>query len=98
MQDFFKMDVFFVVTTVLVILVGALVLTVLFYVVRILKSVDHIMENVSEESNDIRGDIHLLRLKIKEEGWKIKHMSDFVSSFLSRNIRSRDKRKKQDSE
>lgn len=89
MNEFLKMDIFFVVTTIVAILVGAFLTVALFYVVRILKSVDNVARNVSEESNDLRGDIAALRTKIKEEGMKLKHFGDFVSGIASRQKRRR---------
>ena len=63
MDDFFKMDVFFVATTGVVIALGVLLIVALFYVIRILKSFDEVMKNVTLESNDIRDDIRILRAR-----------------------------------
>ena len=90
MDEFFKMDIFFIVTTAVVLLGGIFGLVALVYVIRILKSVDHVAENVSKESDDMRGDISVLRAKIKEEGMKWKHFSEFAGSLASR---SRSKKK-----
>lgn len=93
MDDFFKMDVFFVATTGVVIALGVLLIIALFYVIRILKSFDEVMKNVTLESNDIRDDIRILRAKVREEGMKVKHVSDFFASVASRNKRTRGKHK-----
>ena len=87
MQDFLKMDIFFFVTTFVVVSGGILLVIALYYVIRILRRVDHVMENVSEESNDIRGDIQILRQKVREEGLKMKHIGDFVTSFAARTAK-----------
>jgi uncharacterized protein YoxC len=84
MSDFFKMDFFFVVTTIVVVLAGALLVVALYYLIRILKSVDHLAQNVSEESDNVRGDIGLLRERVREEGMKVKHLVDFFSGMKSR--------------
>lgn len=84
MDEFLKMDIFFMVTTIVVLAGGMLCVVALFYIVRILKSVDNIAENVSEESDSMRGDIAVLRQKIREEGMKIKHFTDFFSGMASR--------------
>lgn len=84
MDDFLKMDIFFAVTTAVVLGGGALCLIALFYIIKILRSVDNIAENVSEESNDLRGDIKVLRQKVREEGMKVKHFTDFFGGFMGR--------------
>lgn len=94
MDDFFKMDVFFVVTTAVVLIAGVILMVALFYLVRVLRSVDHLMKNVSEESDNIRGDIAVLRAKIRDEGMKAKHFLDFVLGVASRNSRRRSRKEK----
>jgi len=84
MSDFFKMDFFFVVTTVIAIFVGAFFLVALFYLIKILKSVDHLAKNVSEESDNVRGDITVLRGKMRDEGMKLKHFVDFFTGIVAR--------------
>lgn len=94
MEDFLKMDIFFVVTTAVVFVVGLFFLVVLFYAIRILRNVDHISENISEESDSLRTDIAVLRTKLRDEGLKLKHFSDFFSRFVTRNTEKHGRRKK----
>ena len=84
MNDFFKMDLFFVVTTLVVLLAGVLLIVALYYLIRILKSFDHLAQNVSEESDAVRGDIEVLRVRAREEGMKVKHLVDFFSGMKAR--------------
>ncbi len=84
------MDVFFVVTTAVVLCVGTFVLVALYYMIRILRSVDHVAHNISEESDRVRQDLVVLRQKIAEEGMRVRHFSDFFESVTGR---SRQKRK-----
>lgn len=81
MDDFLKMDIFFAVTTAVVTLCGIFGLVALFYLIRILHKVNYIAQNVREESDYIRDDISTLRDKIKSEGMKFKHISDFFSNI-----------------
>lgn len=85
MNEFLKMDIFFVVTTFVVLFVGAFAIVALYYIVRILRNVDHLSQNISEESDNVRGDITILRQRIRDEGMKVKHFADFFSSFAARN-------------
>lgn len=84
MSEFLKMDIFFFVTTIVTIIVGVFIVVALYYLVRILRSVDHLAQNVSTESDNIREDLILLRTKLREEGTKIKHFSDFFAGIARR--------------
>lgn len=84
MDEFLKMDIFFVVTTVMVLIGGILLAIALFYVVRILRNIDHISENVSEESDHIKADIGVLRENVRKEGVKLKHFADFFGKMAGR--------------
>ena len=84
MSEFLKMDIFFVVTTIVTIIGGVFVIVALYYLVRILKSVDHLAQNASTESDNIKEDLLLLRTKLREEGTKIKHFSDFFGGMMKR--------------
>jgi membrane protein implicated in regulation of membrane protease activity len=84
MNDFLKMDVFFLVTTTVVILLAVFALVALYYIIRILKSVDHVAHNVSEESDSLRDDITVLRAKVREEGMRVQHFLEFFAGITSR--------------
>jgi len=79
------MDVFFVVTTVAVVILGVLVGVVLFYVIRILRNVEHVSERVAEESDNIQSDLRELRSNVRKEGAKMKHFADFFGKLVKRN-------------
>jgi hypothetical protein len=84
MEDFLKMDIFFVVTTAVVLCGGTLFIVALVYFIKILRSVDNIAQNVSAESDSVRGDLEILRTKIREEGMKVKHIADFFGGMAAR--------------
>lgn len=88
MDDFLKMDIFFVVTTAAVFLGGVLCVVALVYIIKILKSIDHVAHNVSEESDTMRGDLAVLREKVRDEGMKWRHVAEFFSGMISRKHRS----------
>jgi hypothetical protein len=85
MAEFIKMDVFFVVTTIAVVLVGTLLGVALFYVIRILRNVEHVSERVAEESDYIKSDLEELRTNVRKEGAKFKHFADFFGGIVKRN-------------
>ena len=84
MNDFLKMDIFFAMTTAVVALIGVFSLVALYYVISILRSVDHLAQNVSKESDSLREDINVLRRKVRDEGMKVKHLLDFFAGIKAR--------------
>lgn len=78
MNDFLKMDIFFVVTTLAVIVATVLLVAVLIRVLRILKNVEDISVMVEEEGQNLRNDIAEVRTRVKEEGLRFSHMLDFL--------------------
>ena len=93
MHEFLKMDIFFVVTTVIVSLLGVFSLVVLYYIIKILKNIDHVSQNLSEESDHIKVDINILRTKIRDEGMRIQHLLDFFGGMKSRHHSRKSARK-----
>ena len=84
MSEFLKMDVFFFVSTIGVIVFVLFGGFILWRVIRILGNVEHISLRASEESDLIKEDIDRLRSNIKDEGLKIKHVGDFLGSIFGR--------------
>lgn len=84
MGDFAQMHVFFVVTTIAVVLVALLVCIALYFVVRILRTVDRFSEEALDEAKLMRGDIAELRGSVKREGAKLKHFAKFGKKFAAR--------------
>lgn len=67
MNDFAQMHAFFAVTTVAVILMTALVCGALVALIRFLRTLDRIANNVEEEAAEIRADLEDLREGVKEK-------------------------------
>ena len=63
---FLKMDIFFLVTTITVALIGLFVAVVAFYVVRILRDINEITRTVSKEAKEFASDFRSVRTDIKE--------------------------------
>lgn len=84
MTDFLKMDIFFGVTTVVVFLAGVMSLVALYYVIRILRSASHVAKNIAAESDNVRGDVAVLRAKVRDEGMRIQHLVDFFLGMKER--------------
>lgn len=93
MNEFLKMDVFFVVTTIAVAVLGVMLGVICFYVIRILRDVEHVSERVAEESDQLSKDIADLRTNVRSEGMKFKHVAEFFGTIGKRHTRSRATRK-----
>jgi hypothetical protein len=84
MDDFLKMDVFFIVATLAVVVLTVLIGFVLLRVYRILGYIERISEEVKEESAEVRADIAQLRTTFKKEGIQLALITRFVRKFLQR--------------
>jgi|CXWL01.1.fsa_nt_gi uncharacterized membrane protein (DUF106 family) len=91
MNEFLKMDVFFVVTTVIAIIVGILVCVVLYYFARFLRTLNRIADEIEEETQVIRADIREARDNIKREGVRLRDLFSFFGKS-ARKMVSRKKR------
>ena len=69
MTDFLKMDIFFVVATVATVLIAACIVVALVYVVRLMRTLNRISEEVEEEAKAIREDIRDARSQVRGFGW-----------------------------
>lgn len=84
MDDFLKMDVFFVVATVSTVLLSALVAIILWRLSRILASVERITEQVALESEEIRKDLGELRRDIRAGKGKIRAFTTFIQGLTKK--------------
>ena len=84
MNDFLKMDIFFIVTTLVVIMLGIAFTLVLFRVWRILGHVEDISRDIRDESALLRNDVAQMRARIKSEGFKFAHLIGLFGSRIAR--------------
>jgi hypothetical protein len=63
---FFKMDIFFIVTTTVVVLFGIFGAVILYYIVKIVQSIHSIMLTVQKEADVIAKDFEEVRKEVKE--------------------------------
>lgn len=91
MTDFAKMDIFFVITTLAVVVVAVLISIALYRILRILRNVEHVSQIVSEEGDLFRDDISEMREAIKREGFKLTHLAGFMRKRAASFMRPRKK-------
>lgn len=77
MSDFLKMDIFFFVTTLAVVLLAAFGAIVLWRLSRVLKNIEHISEQVALESDEVRHDLAEIRSDIRRGKGRLKSIFDF---------------------
>lgn len=101
MEDVLKMDIFFAVTTVAVIILTVLVSILLMYAIRLMRTLNRISLTVAEEAQAIRADLIEARASAKRKGAKvmafIEMMGKTAPRLLSRKKRSPARPRKEDS-
>ncbi len=70
MSDFLKMDIFFVVATIALVLVAAMMCVLLWYGIRILRIIERIGVSIEEETVALKADLDDARVAAKTEGKK----------------------------
>ncbi|HEX8591462.1 MAG TPA: hypothetical protein VF696_01795 [Candidatus Paceibacterota bacterium] len=93
MEDVLKMDIFFVVATVITVLIGALIIIALVYAVKFLRTINRISEEVAAEAGNIRADLKSVRAKAG--ALKFAAVGPLLGKAARRFV-SRTKRKKED--
>jgi hypothetical protein len=84
MNEFFKMDVFFVVTTAVVVVLGVLVAYILWRLERVLRHIEHISEQVAKESELLRQDFAGVRNDIRNGKNRFKSLFSLIGKFTKR--------------
>lgn len=78
MNEFLKMDIFFFVTTVVVIALGILSAYIMWRIGRVLKHIEHISEQAALESDSIRADLAEMRTDIRKGKGRLKSFFSFL--------------------
>jgi hypothetical protein len=95
MNTLIHADIFFFVTTVVVIVVGITLTVALIYLAKVLNDVKEITKQVKEETILFREDIGELRGDIKHEGFRAERFWVFIRNlFRKTNTRSKKETKK----
>ena len=84
MDPFLKMDIFFAVTTVVVVLFGVLSCVALACLIRLFITLNRIASEVHEEAEEIRADLDVMRRKTKREGLRLAHLLTFFGKTAKR--------------
>lgn len=85
MDEFLKMDIFFFVTTIAVIVLAVLIAFILWRLQRVMKNAEHISEQVSLESDAIREDLAGMRSDIKRGKGRLRSLFGFLGNIGKRS-------------
>jgi hypothetical protein len=90
MNTLIHADIFFFVTTIVVIVVGIAFTIALIYLAKVLSDVKEITQQVKEETMLVREDIKGLRSDVKKEGFRMERFLMFIKNlFKKTNARSK---------
>lgn len=89
MTEFLKMDIFFFVATLAVVLLAFFGALVLWRVSRVLKNIEHISEQVALESDTIRSDLAEVRSDIRQGKGRLKSLFNFFGTTAKRASKSK---------
>lgn len=94
MDSFEKMDIFFLVTTVAVVVVALVAIFVGWRLAQLLGTIRRLSEEAVDEARALRADIGDVRDSVRREGFKLRHIFGLASKIGGR-LSTRDRRKKQ---
>ena len=75
-------DIFFFVTTCVVVVVGIAFTVALIYLVKVLRQVRDVIKEVKEETVLVRRDIEQVRDGVRQGGWKIKALVEMITGLF----------------
>jgi uncharacterized membrane protein len=84
MESIIHADIFFLVSTVALILISIGIIIALIYIIKILRTVSKVSDKVKEESTEIIDDLKHLRGNIKQEGFRFRSVKSFLSKLFGR--------------
>jgi len=87
MNDFLKMDIFFFVTTIIVLAIGIVMFLIVLRLWRILGSIERIAEMAEHETGLLKEDIANLRADVRREGFKVKSFMRLFKSMFTRSVK-----------
>lgn len=88
MDEFLKMDIFFFVATVAVVVLAFFAAFVLWRFERVLRNVEHISEQIALESDVVRQDLAELRGDIRRGKGRLKSLFSFLEKLTKKTSRT----------
>ncbi len=88
-----KADIFFFITSVLTLLIGGGLLIAVFYIIRIVRRIDHVAGVVKEEGDALIHEVRIARAKIKTDGITFGRIVTFITALIKMMFSKTSKRK-----
>lgn len=85
MTDFMKLDVFFFVTTIAVVILTLLLAVLIIYIIKIGKDIKYISHRAKSEADLIAQDLSDLRQNVKDKGVKMKYFWSFFNNLRGKS-------------
>ncbi|MHB8710114.1 MAG: hypothetical protein ACYC6X_01010 [Minisyncoccota bacterium] len=87
MDEFLKMNIFFFVTTVAVVMLAFFTAFVLWRLERVLRNIEHISEQVALESDSVRKDLAGMRDEVRRGKSRLTALFGFLEKFKKRTAK-----------
>ncbi len=84
MNEFLKLDVFFFVTTIAVVILTLLLAVLIVYIIKISKDIKYITKKARGEADLIANDLSDLRQNVKDHGAKMKYFLSFFNNLRNK--------------
>ncbi len=91
MESIIHADIFFLITSIAVVIFTICIIVIAFFVIRILNDIKHISKTVQEESSKLVGDIEKLRATAMSQGDRLKWLTGFIPGLFGRKTKTRAK-------
>ena len=89
METLAKSDVFFLITTIAVVLVTLVIVVAAVYIVKILNDIKYIAGRVKNESDNLSEDISDLRNHFKSKGLKLAGLAGIATGMIKRHLKKK---------
>ncbi len=89
MNEFLKMNIFFVIASIAAIILTILAVILLVYLIKFIKNVKYISDKARTEADNLSFDIQDLRKNVRSHGFKLKYLLNFLRSIIKK--RKKDK-------
>ncbi|HUC31193.1 MAG TPA: hypothetical protein VMR99_00685 [Candidatus Paceibacterota bacterium] len=86
MDTLIHADIFFFVTTIIVVLVGIALTVALIYLAKVLSDIKEVTQQVKEETILFREDIKTLRSDVQKEGFRVERFLMFLRNLFKKAI------------
>lgn len=92
MNEFYKQDIFFVITTIAVVILTILLSVFAYYAIKVVKDIKFISEKAKRESELLSQDIAELKDSIRENGAKLKPALSFLLGLYRKTNSKKEKK------